>query len=715
MPQKNVQSPGKPMRLKSFSKRIAAWRLALAGLGIALSLGWSQLGDAQLPAETGASGEGTMTAQAMWALKRVGPPMLSPDGRVALVNISHYDLASDRRSSDFWLYPMDGGSPRQITADPGNEGEGAFSPDGRFLAFVARRHDDRAPQLYILPLSGGEARRLTSVPTGVSIPKWLPNGKGVVFLSRIWPDLKDWEAQGKRLREREDSKMTAMAWDKPPISYFDHYLDDRENHLFSVDLASAEVKGLTSGSGIAVFHVDQGPDPYDVAPDGAAIALTVNSDKSGVRPNIDLVELSLSDRSVRNVTKDNAVGSDNAPLYSPDGKFLAYTQRSLYGFYGENAKLIIYDRATGTRRDITAGWDRSASDLVWADDSLSLYGSIDDASVHRVYRFDAKGRQRPERITNGPADIATLDVAGQPMVMAGLRQSMREPPTLVRIDPKTGKTVPLSHVNDAALATTQLGRYESVTYKGAGGDDVQMWVIYPPDFDPAKKYPSLMLIHGGPHNATTDAWSWRWNAQVFASWGYVVTWHNFHGSSGFGQAFTDSINPEWGEAPYQDTIKAAEWLAARPFIDKSRMAAGGGSYGGYLASFILGREHPFKTLIVHAGVYNLYTQIAADFAGAQPRFPSYWQEGSALLRNSPHMQAARFNTPTLILHGQLDLRVPVNHGIELFNTLQHRGIPSRFVYFPQENHWILKPQDSIYWYDEVRRWLQIYVPTGAQP
>ncbi len=294
-----------------------------------------------------------------------------------------------------------------------------------------------------------------------------------------------------------------------------------------------------------------------------------------------------------------------------------------------------------------------------------------------------------------------------------IRQNFVEPPTLVTLAPRTGVATKISTFNDDALSTLDFARYESVTYKGARDADIQMWVFYPPGFDPAKKYPVLMLLHGGPHNAITDSVQWRWNAQVFASWGYVVTWHNFHGSSGFGNEFADSINPDWITLPYEDTIRAAEWLKTRPFVDGGRMVAAGASYGGFLATTLLGRPHPFKALVAHAAVYDMFTQGASDYGAETARFFDFWEKPEEFARYSPHTSAGNFVTPTLIIHNQQDMRVPVNHGIELFNTLQRRGVPSKLVYFPDENHWVLKPQNSLFWYQVVRDWVATYAPPGA--
>ncbi len=649
------------------------------------------------------------TADAMWKLKRLGDPAISPDGRLAVVPVTTYDIEKNQGDSDLWLVPTKSGKPRQLTSGTSNDSSPTWSPDGDLIAFVSKRGDDKEAQIYVIAVDGGEARRVTNVPTGAGSPKWFPDSRRIAFITSVWPELKTWTEMATRMKERSESKMTARVWDKAPFSYFDHFLDDREPHVYSISVDGGEPQAITVGSGRSLDTGAPDRDSYDISPDGTEIAFSANIDESGVDPNFDIFVMPIDGGTPRNLTTDNPA-DDVAPLYSPDGRHLAFGRQAIKGFYADRVRLMIHDRRNGTTRSLTEDWDRSAAGLVWSPESDALFGSIDDAGTRRVYRFDLRGGE-PRAVT-GRSSFRSLAVAGSGPVIIGLRESFTEPPTLVSIIARTGAATKLTDFNDAALANLTQGKVESVTYKGANGDDVQMWVIYPPNFTPDRKWPLHLLLHGGPHNGMTDAVQWRWNAQVFANWGYVTAWHNFHGSSGFGQAWTDSITRDWAELPYQDTIKAAEWFTAQPWIDPDRLSAGGGSYGGYLATLLLGKPHPFKALVSHAAVYNLYTHVATDFGADKQRYGEYWEDFERINRNSPHMFAANFNTPTLIIHGQLDLRVNVNHSFELFNTLQNRGVPSKLVYYPDENHWVLKPQNSLFWYETNRKWLEQYNRPG---
>ena len=649
------------------------------------------------------------TADAMWGLKRLADPAISPDGRMAVVPVTTYDVAENKSNTDLWLLPTKPGRARQLTSGEANDSAPAWSPDGQWIAFVSKRGEDEESQLYVIAVDGGEARRVTNVPTGVLAPKWFPDSKRIAFLSQVWPELKTWAELKQRMKERAEPKMTAQVWDKAPIAHWDRLLDHRKTHVYAIGINGGEPVPITLTAGVALDPAEPDVDSYDIAPDGTEIAFASDTDLSGIDQNFDIFIMPIEGGAPTNLTTENTA-DDLSPKYSPDGRLLAFRQQRIKDFYADRARLMLIERKSKAVRSVTEQWDRSVDGLVWAPDGESLFGSIDDAGARRIYRFDINGGE-PRAITREHS-FSSLAVAGTAPVIVALRQSFIEPPTLVSIIARNGTATKLSDFNDAALADLMQGRVENVTYAGAKGEPVQMWIVYPPNFTPDKRWPLYLLLHGGPHNAMTDGYQWRWNAQVFANWGYVTAWHNFHGSSGFGQAWTDSITQEWGELPYEDTIKAAEWFAQKPWIDSERMAAGGGSYGGYLASYLLGREHPFKTLVAHAAVYNSYTQYASDYGASKKRFGEFWEDFERFHRNSPHMSAANFRTPTLVIHGQQDLRVPVNHGIELFNTLQNRGVPSQFVYFPDENHWILKPQNSLFWYETKRKWLEKYVPPG---
>jgi len=653
------------------------------------------------------------SAEKMWELDRLGEPTISPDGKQSVLSVTHYDVAQNKGLTDLWLIPTAGGPARQLTSDAAADTSPSFSPDGKWIAFLSKRGEDKESQIYVIATDGGEARRVTNVPTGIEAPRWFPDSRRIAFVTSIWTDLVRWEDQAQRKKDRDESKMTGRVWSQAPIAYWDHLLDDTQRHLYSIDVNGGEPVAITRLSGYQLSPQEVDEFSYDISPDGDEVAFSANLDKTGVDPNFDVITIpSCGCKPPNDVTTDSPA-DDTGPRYSPDGKSLAFTQQRIKYFYGDKSRLMLLDRATGKTKGLTEDFDRSVTNVTWLADSRTLISSVDDAGTLRVYRYSTAGG-KPKAITTNPSFSAVAISKGAKPTAVALCQSFTEPPTLVRLDLNNGKPTQISTFNDAKLQQFAFGKVESVTYKGARNDDIQMWVIYPPGFDASKKYPVYMLLHGGPHNGIVDAVQWRWNAHVFASWGYIVTWHNFHGSSGFGQAFTDSINPDEMTMPYEDTLKAADWLMSQPFVDKDRMAAGGGSYGGYLASTLLGHPHPFKTLIAHAAVYNEYTQLGADYGAEKQRFFNFWDKPDEFSRNSPHTYAANFKTPTLVIHNQQDQRVPVNNGIELFNILQTKGIPSKLLYFPDENHWVLKPQNSLFWYQTVKDWLATYVKPGAK-
>lgn len=663
-----------------------------------------------LPLAFAAENTPRLSGEVLWQLQRVGSPSVSPDGGQVVVAVTTYPEDGGDAISRLWLLNVDGeAAQRPLTAEEASASGPVFSPDGSRLAFVRKSDKEEPAQVYVMPMSGpGEAVRLTEVPTGVSALKWI--GEHIYFVSNVWPEM-TFDEMEEKLELDKDSKLSAKVWNAMPYSHWDSWVtEDRQYHLYRVPDIGGDVEALTLPIGIQLSRTDVDASDYDVSPDGTTLAFVADGGEGPVYADKDIFLFEIGSDKATNITEDNSA-PDDLPMFSPDGRSLAFSRQHVVGFYADQVKLMIRELSSGKNRMVHADWDRSAAGLVWTPDSKGLYGAIDDEGTRRVYYLPLNG-DAPAAITD-TTDYGQLSIADSGILIAR-NQSAVYPAQVVQIETERGSVRRLDTFNDDILDKVSIGTYESVAYTGADGDPIQMWVHYPPGFDPDKKYPLFLLIHGGPHGAITDNFHYRWNAQTFASWGYVTAWPNFHGSTGFGQEFADSINPDWASKPYADVIAAAEWLIDKPWIDAKRTVAGGGSYGGYLSTILLGREHPFNALMIHAAVYDLYAQTSADFAVHDQRFGPYWENPELYEEISPHLFADRFKTPSLIIHGQRDLRVPVGQAFELFRTLQTRGVDSRLIYYPDENHWILTRANSLHWYDEVRQWIGRYAAPGPR-
>ncbi|KZN50902.1 alpha/beta hydrolase family protein [Pseudoalteromonas luteoviolacea] len=650
-----------------------------------------------------------LSIERLWQLERLGSPVVSSDGNFIVAPVTKFDVAKDKGETQLWLFDAKGKPARALTSAKLRASQPVFSPDSNQLAFISKRAGDKAGQIYILPLTEpGEAKRLTNVPTGVKGIKWV--GKHLYFISSVWPQ-KTWTEMEGLLKEQKDTKVSARQWNALPYSSFDHFInEDRQAHVFRIPENGGQVEPITEPMGRQLVRSSQSALSYDIDSTETHIAFNSNGWENQVDTKTDIFVGKIGAKKAVNISPDNNA-PDFSPKFNQSGKTLAYLSRSILGFYADTAVIKLYDLKDKETKVLNIDKDRSVTNITWADNGRDFYSSIDDAGTRRIYHINGKsGKTRA--ITKDTNFGAPILLGSRKLVTTN--ESFLYPKRLVVVNTRNGKLSRIDSLNESVMSEVELGTYESVTYKGAGGQDIQMWVHYPPGFDKSKKYPLMMLIHGGPHNAITDGFHYRWNAQTFASWGYVTAWPNFHGSSGFGQDFADAINPDWRTKPLKDVQLATKWFEQKTWIDAERMVAAGASYGGFLSSTLLGDNHSFKAFLIHAAVYNMYSQMSADFAVHSPRFGSYWEQPEIYKTISPHFYAENFDTPTLIVHGQLDYRVPVGQGFELFRTLQTKGVESRMIYFPDENHWIMKPNNSIYWYNEVEKWMTKFAEPGGK-
>jgi dipeptidyl aminopeptidase/acylaminoacyl peptidase len=646
-------------------------------------------------------------AHALWQMKRVGNPVVSPDGRQSAFTVTGYDIDKNTSSTDIYLLDNQSGEVRQITFS-GREGGPVWSPDGQRLAFVSRRHDGPG-QVYVLELGGGEARKLTDLPVGVFGLKWFPDGQRLAFAANIHPDYQgDWDKMAQILKDMRESKVSAKVTENVMYRYWDRWLTDGlYPRLFALDLEGEEVTDLMPDT--ANFFGLMGGVSYDISPDGTWIALSMNATEPPYSTTNFDVFLLATDGSgqLTNITADNPADDSN-PVYSPDGRYILYGRQNIDHFYADKVVMTLYDTQAGTHTRLTEDIDLSGADWFWSPDGRTIYFHAEDRAMTSVFSIPARGGHHTEVFRGGSNSGAALATPG---FMVFSHNNLSQPAEIYRLDMLRGDAVKLTGFNDEIVEGIHWGEVENVTYEGAGGAPVQMFINYPPDYDPAKKYPLVMMIHGGPHGTFGDQFHYRWNSQLFAAPGYIVAFPNFHGSTSFGQDFTMSIHGEHANKPFEDIMKGADYLIGRGLVDETRMAAAGGSYGGYMVTWIAGHTDRFACLVNHAGVYNLHLQFASDFS-ANRRFQyggSPWENKDAMNSQNPAEFAHNFKSPMLVIHGELDYRVPVAHGFLVYNTYKLMGLDARLVYYPNENHWILTPQNSLFWYRELHGWLDRYL------
>ncbi|MGB9203088.1 MAG: prolyl oligopeptidase family serine peptidase, partial [Terriglobales bacterium] len=713
----------------------------------------------------------------------------SPDGQEICYASNHDKNPAASTNNDLWIVPLNsaaksvgaGDSPaqseRMLIADQDGE-RPRWAPDGKRFAFLSNK--EGGSQVWIADFDGGagtvtSVRKHTAIATEAGGELWSPDGKNILFTSDVYPECDgaaaaEADCNARKVKESEDSKVKALIFDRLLYRHWNAYKAGKRTHIFVVPDVLASPRSMpgasTAGAGIAppaprdltpgdydapVFSLG-GQDDYAFSPDGQEICYTSNHDKvEATSTNNDLWIVPVNSvgagdspaqvlARTKNITADNPA-SDSTPLYSPDGKYIAYRAQQRPGYESDRFRLMLYDRKTGEKKNLTEDFDRWIGTITWAPDAKRIYFSSENQGDSPVYELRV-GEGYAGIVGSWPREVVggfndDLVVAPDGSTLLFTRMSISQPngiyhastgmpPCIVDYEPKgkppyppnrpyqapkcqLSQESPITHVNDPILSNVEASSLEPFWFGGAHGDKVEGFLVKPPNFDATKKYPVKFLLHGGPEGAWDDDWSYRWNPELFAANGYVVIMINFHGSTGYGQKFVDAINGDWGGAPFEDLMKGLDYAEKTyPFIDKDRECALGASYGGYMANWVLGHTDRFKCIVTHDGMFNADSAWGTteelwfnnwEFKGTPYTNPEMYEKWS------PRNAAKNFKTPTLVVHGQLDYRLDVSEGFQLFTTLQTMGVPSKMLYFPDEGHWVLKPQNSQLWWKTVSDWV----------
>jgi dipeptidyl aminopeptidase/acylaminoacyl peptidase len=641
------------------------------------------------------------TATEMMKLKRLSDPQVSPDGTRVAFALTEIDLAGGERHVDVWLVPVSGGEPRRMTSSSASDSRPRWSPDGTRIAFLSTR--EGGSQVWTLDLAGGEPRRITSLATGADAFEWI-DAKRLLVVTAVFPECgADDACNAKKLGEA-GRPSSARAYGELLYRHWDTWDDGRRNHLLAVPVEGGTAIDLTPGEEDAPPFSLTGQD-WAVSPEGAEACFSRKERRDEAwSTNADVFVVPTAGGAATRV--GHAPGYDGGCRYSPDGALLAWRAQQRAGYESDRWRLVVLDRRTGAKRTLTDAFDRSVESFVFSPDSKALYFTAEEAGRSHVFSVPAAGGAITTVLAGGT--FGALSALPDGKTLVGTQGALTHPAEVVRFGTDGSDLARVTRLNDAVLAGFSLRPGESVTYEGAAGKRVQAWVVKPPPFDPAKQYPLLVLVHGGPEGAWTDGWTYRWNAQVFASAGYVVFMPNPRGSVGWGQAFTDDVNRDWGGKAFEDVMKGADYAESFSYIEKGRTAAAGASYGGYMINWIAGQTDRFKALVSHDGVFDLVSMYGSTEELWFPEWEfggSYWASPEGYARHNPRDFVKNFKTPTLVVHGEKDYRVPIEQGLAMFTALRRQGVPARLLVFPDENHWVLKPANSVRWYDEVIGWL----------
>lgn len=666
------------------------------------------------------------TFEDMYALGRVSDPQISPDGEHVLYVVTQYSLDANTSNSEIYIVDILGENSARLSDHPKSDRNPRWAPDGKSVAWISSR--ENGPQIWVMNADGTVPRRITDISTGIDAFEWTPDGSRFLYSSNVYPDCKDDACNKARDAEKEADPVKARLIDQLPYRVWNHWKDDKYSHVFAIPAAGGIPVGLTPGP-YDTPPIDLGGNDFTASPDGQEVAFVKNTDEMvAASTNNDIWLVGIDGSNPRCITTKNTA-NDNNPVYSPDGRYIAYRSMSRPGYEADKYDLKVYERESGRTWTVTEGVDRSVNEIIWTKDSKRLLFLAPDGPYKALFEVPVQGGD-VLRVIKGVLELQYVHMDSVKIVELGTyRHNFRLHPdgkTLVFVGERIshpaeimsikydGQRISdirqLTSTNAEIMSQIEMHAPESFTFKSKDGSDVQGWIVVPPGFDPAKTYPMIYLVHGGPQGVWADNFHYRWNAELFSSPGFVVVAVNCRGSVGFGQAFTDGVNQSWGGKPFEDLMSGLDFvLKEYPFIDATRIGAAGASYGGYMMNWFLGNTNRFKAVFCHAGVYDLVSMYGAT---EELWFPEWefggppWKNPNMYEKWSPSRNAGKFKTPTYVSHGQFDFRVPVTQGMQLFSALQRQGVESRFLYFPDEGHLVLKPRNSQLWYREFHNWFK---------
>ncbi len=649
-----------------------------------------------------------MVPEDLWEMKRIGSFDLSPDEKTIAFTVTTYDIEKNKGNSDIWLIDTDGNNLRSLKTSEEDESNPKFSPDGKSIAYEYKNN------IWLCDLNGKNDIQLTDLYTGASGLVWSKDGKKFLFVSEVYPDCIDQICNEQKDKQKQESKVKARIITELMFRAWNRWRDEKRSHLFLYDIKKKEYYDLILNTKYDVPPIDLGSNQdYTFSPDGKEVAFVMNTDKViATSTNNDIFIINISDIKKDKPTPYKRIsvskGNDNQPVYSPDGKYIAFRSMNRPGFESDKQNIILYDRTTGTLRNITEKLNLSVGQILWSPDGKYIYFDAANQIYNSIYRINVETGDLLTFVKDGVNDEMIISSNGELIFFK--RQKTTMPAEIFALKTNGGGFEQITKLNNEILSQISFNEQETFWSEGAGGNKVQSILIKPPFFDIKKKYPMIFLIHGGPQGHWADDFHYRWNLQMFAAKGYVVVAPNPRGSTGYGQKFVDEISGDWGGKVYNDLMNACDYAINNfKFIDPKNIFAAGASYGGYMINWILGHTDRFNALVSHAGVYNLESMYGTT---EELWFPEWEFNGTPWTNRrlyefwSPHQYAENFKTPTLVIHGAYDFRVPESQAFELFTTLQRKGVPSKLLYFPDESHFVTKPQNSLLWWKTIFDWFE---------